>query len=253
MYDFHKTRTKDQHKEFKHEYLRKGKPEYLKYIKRKLGDETGAPVCKTDCLLAKFKELEEKCKTFESLAKLSIPIKKLKLVSSEDSSLLFQGLVTFLEEKTSQKVDEEKNEMDAATEDYLEELRKMRFNRLCKSIEKKHSSQKTMGGEMETVTGKLLASKSSTVTDIDITLSKRSENADTHIYNRVDERLNDIFAADDDHFASRSIHSEEFSTDLLDFDSIINGCNRKKEGEDNSSSKNDKNGKDKGYGTCSYF
>ena len=126
MYDFHKTRTKDSLKEFKHEYLRRGRPEYLKYIKRKTGEEAMITQSKTEPLIQKCKELEEKCRTFEALARLSIPIKKMRLIDSKDSNILFEAIMHFLEQRGSDNA-----MMDKATNDYIQQLREIK---ICESI-----------------------------------------------------------------------------------------------------------------------
>ena len=97
MYDFHKIRTKAKEKEFKHEYFKKSKPELLGFIRRKLGEEGNFSTSKSDVLLQKCRELEERCQTFESMAKLSIPVKKLKVLEQEDCKLLFDGLMAYLD------------------------------------------------------------------------------------------------------------------------------------------------------------
>lgn len=153
MYDFHKARTKDDSKEFKHEYLRRGKPEFLKYIKRKGNDEgkhtnsgprldleeqidenqANCALKTTTTLLTKIKELEETCKTYESLARLSVPIKKLKVISNEESVLLFNGLITFLDESAPNNpvmaapgMLPYKDLVTKVTKDYISRLRAVR-------------------------------------------------------------------------------------------------------------------------------
>lgn len=121
MYDFHKTRTKDKEKEFRHESLRKGRPDLLRFIKRKIGDETHQSN-KAEQLVQKCKELEEKCKNFEGLAKLSIPIKKLKTVDSADCNVLCDGIMCFLDDKKSTML-EQKLLIDKATREYLEKVK----------------------------------------------------------------------------------------------------------------------------------
>lgn len=124
MYDFHKARTKDSQKEFKHEYFKRSKPELLKFIRRKLGEEANTPNSKPDILLQRCRELEDRCQTYESMAKLSIPIKKLKTISNEDSSVLLEGLINYLDADTKEDIQNEA--IRQATQDYIHKLKQIK-------------------------------------------------------------------------------------------------------------------------------
>lgn len=123
MYDFHKARTKEAQKEFKHDYFKRSKPELLKFIKRKLGEENSNSGPKPDILFQKCKELEDKCQTFESIAKLSIPVKRLKTISSEKSNKLLEGLIGYLDEDCKDK--SYQSLINQATEEYIQKLREI--------------------------------------------------------------------------------------------------------------------------------
>lgn len=209
MYDFHKTRTKEQQKEFKHEFLRQGKPEYLKYIKRKVGEETALPANKSDCLMQKCRELEERCKTYESLARLSIPIKKIKVISSEDSALLFEGIISFLDDKTSNAKNEEKYEIELATKQYLTSLRRIKLAR------------------MQRVNDLLLHSASEQASPASQSSSSNSTEGENHTfiskrpykYDASDPQTSPDaeFRVEFEEGVTRSMTSEDFGVDLLDF------------------------------------
>lgn len=122
IYNFHKIRTKDQNKEFRHEYLRKGKKELLKLIKRKVNDEYSSKSSQSNDLLIKCQELESKCKDFEKLKLMEKPIKKLKLVPSNESEVLLEGLQIYLGDQTSNCSDTQKELMKQITEEYIQKL-----------------------------------------------------------------------------------------------------------------------------------
>ena len=209
MYDFHKTRTKEQQKEFKHEFLRQGKPEYLKYIKRKIGEETTLPANKSDCLMQKCRELEERCKTYESLARLSIPIKKIKIISSEDSSLLFEGILNFLDDKTTASKNEEKNEIEIATQIYLTSLRKIKLARMHKVNDLLlHTASDRASPASQS------SSSNSTEGENHNFISKRS-----YKYDSSDPQASTggEFHVEFEEGVTKSMTSEDFGVDLLDF------------------------------------
>jgi hypothetical protein len=209
MYDFHKTRNKEKEKEFKHEYLRKGKPEFLKYIKRKLGDENLLNTGKSEALLQKCRILEEKCSTFEALAKIALPVKKLKMVGGEDCGLLVEGLMSFIEQ-ASQKApaDEERAQMHSATLEYLEKIRKIKRGSSFEPDAQPRASKEAAFDSAAT------ADQSSS------SLSKRClSSEDEELDSSNHQKLRSNFCEDlyETISCSNSLGSDEFNLDLLDF------------------------------------
>lgn len=209
MYDFHKTRNKEKEKEFKHEYLRKGKPEFLKYIKRKLGDENMLNSGKSEALLQKCRILEEKCSTFEALAKIALPVKKLKMVGGEDCGLLIDGLMSFIEHNNQKgPVDDERVQMHSATLEYLEKIRKIK-----RGATKEQKSQPKSSKEAA-------FDSNTTVDHSSSSLSKRclssedEENESSHQQKLLSAFGEDLYESIS---CSNSLGSDEFNVDLLDF------------------------------------
>ena len=205
MYDFHKTRNKDKEKEFKHEYLRKGKPEFLKYIKRKIGDDLIANSGKSEQLLQKFKKLEEKCATYEALARISLPVKKLKLVGGEDCNMLIEGLTSFLDQDSVNTIDEEDRlKLNNATLEYLEKIRAIKRGKNQSEYSSNVYSKEAL---FESNTTSASLSKRCP--------SSQEEDSDSQ-YNT---KLLSAFEEDnlDAVSCSNSLASDEFNFDLLDF------------------------------------
>jgi len=202
MYDFHKTRAKDKDKEFKHEYLRKGKPEYLKYIKRKIGEETVSQGNKSEGLLQKCKELEERCRTYESLARLSVPIKQLKQINNVDSTILFKGLMTFMEEKPTCDA-KEKSIIDQLTQEYIEKLHQVKLRKL-------HSRE---GSQAPTA-----GSPKESSDDQSNSLGKRKL--------ETEHKCNVQLTLAEEQLDAQSLHSEDFGLDLLDFKNADDNVSR---------------------------
>jgi len=206
MYDFHKTRNKEKEKEFKHENLRKGKPEFLKYIKRKLGDENLLNSGKSEALLQKCRILEEKCSTFEALAKIALPVKKLKMVGGEDCGLLVEGLMSFIEPNSQKSpADEERAQMHSATLEYLEKIRKIKRGSLeaCeqpKAKETAFDSNTTVDQSSSSLSKRCLSSQ--------------DDEADSHHQKLLPGFCEDLYESIS---CSNSLSSDEFNLDLLDF------------------------------------
>lgn len=234
-------RTKDDSKEFKHEYLRRGRPEFLKYIRRKGHEDIQTQLncnpkpepgpcehAQSNCalktptnLLNKIKELEESCKTFESLARLSVPIKKLKVLSTDESVLLFNGLISYLEEgspnaNTPQPsgAQLQRDLIAKVTREYVDKLRAIKEGTYSPA-----SQLESRGGSNSPIDPthrvKHLTSANTSMADEDehdFTLGKRR---------RDDDYLN--FAAapkvaqSADDYDEDSLESKDFGMDLLDF------------------------------------
>lgn len=207
MYDFHKIRTKAKEKEFKHEYFKKSKPELLRFIRRKLGEEGNFSTSKSDVLLQKCRDLEERCQTFESMAKLSIPVKKLKVLEQEDCKLLFDGLMAYLDASSNPN-----SEIIQATSEYLDRLRGYR------ELEKtsfclQEASDKPFNQSMA----------SATQVEEEPYLSKRKVPCeDTDSATEDHPQLTYV----DERSTCNSMESLEFNMDLLDFDGLFQeSCN----------------------------
>ena len=209
MYDFHKMRNKEKEKEFKHENLRKGKPEFLKYIKRKLGDENLLNSGKSEALLQKCRILEEKCSTFEALARIALPVKKLKMVGGEDCGLLVDGLMSFIEHNAQKSpADEERAQMHSATLEYLEKIRKIRRGSSSEQVEKPRSAKDTAFDSNTTV------DQSSSSLSKRCLSSEEDDEADSHHQKLLSGFGEDLYESIS---CSNSLGSDEFNLDLLDF------------------------------------
>lgn len=214
MYDFHKTRAKNQHKEFKHEYFREGRPQFLRYIKRKVGDELHASQDRTDAMLARCKDLEDKCKTYESLARLSVPIKKLKISSACSSNLLFEGLMTFLSDAPCTKQEEQNKLMNQATLEYLNKLASIKA-----AVQVDLPAGIVNDGALKTqLIG--LSSKRSAAIDISTDSEYSAETPNTFQAQLLGKRsLSEVDRLDfsDEPLEVNSLSSNDFEADLLDF------------------------------------
>jgi len=136
MYDFHKTRTKEKEKEFKHESFIRGQPELLINIKRKLGDEPIHPTNRAASLIQKTKELEERLQTLKSLASLAMPLQTAKTLPLRQSELLLDGLLSYLEPLSQDSSDE----VAEATQEYVTKL---------KNIFEKNTSNSSKNNKIE--------------------------------------------------------------------------------------------------------
>lgn len=219
MYDFHKMRTRETFKEFKHEYLRRDRPEYLKYIKRKTGgEEPGSTQNKTDTLIQKCKELEEKCKTFEALARLSIPIKRMRLIDNVDSNILFDGIMSFLEQKNNDKHDET-SLVKKATVEYIQRLKEIKItktfakNSYCSDGANSKTSHSTSGGKARSLGESSTDNETTKACIIDDICPSRSE----HLGKRDLLYLSDGYFGDEDCLDNASMKSSDFEANLLDF------------------------------------
>lgn len=125
MYDFHKKRTRSSAVvEFKHEFFKKGAPELLAHVKRKIEDgECELTNPHSTQLLKRIAELEERSKMMESLAVLSIPVKKLKVFPEKDSQVLFEGLMAVMDTSERSVTSPLRKRINDATYHYLESLR----------------------------------------------------------------------------------------------------------------------------------
>ena len=201
MYDFHKIRTKAKEKEFKHEYFKRAKPELLCFIRRKLGEENSYSTSKADVLLQKCKDLEERVKTFESMAKLSIPVKKLKVLEQQDCKLLFDGLMSYLDCTPSTNT-----ALVQATSEYLERLRGLQSEETGRKSTR-NLGEKTQFPHEEP---KIQVDQLSYLSKREPLTEETESNSDDYLQlTYVDERS-----------TCNSLESLEFNMDLLDFEGL---------------------------------
>lgn len=210
MYDFHKTRAKSQLKEFKHEYFRQGKPHCLKLIKRKAGEELTCSQEKADGVLSRLKDLEDKCRTYESLARLSVPIKKLKLASNASSGLLFEGLMTFLDAAAGSQDCEQTRLMNEATQEYIAKLSAIKLTASLSQPDAQFRHGAICGQAKSSAAGE-------SSTDGESTTEKSQQqhrDCEQMLGKRIDQKQADF---SQDFLEVASLSSGDFQMDLLDF------------------------------------